>query len=353
MKDWIRKVGRGERLEAGEAEAAFGAVMRGEASEVQIAALLVGLRVRGESPEELAGAVRAMREAMVEVPLPGDGLVDTCGTGGGTLTTFNISTVAGIVAAAAGARVAKHGNRSFTSRCGSADLLEELEVEIELSPDGVTGLFDEVGFTFMFAPGFHPAMRHVASVRRTLGIPTIMNLLGPLTSPARVERQVVGVSDPALAELVAGGLARLGHRRALVVHGEPGMDELSPLGRSHGKRVVEGEVEPFEVRPAEFGWSGLDAAELAGGTPAENAALTRAVLEGRRGGAARAAVVLNAGAALWAAGRAEELAGGVELAREAIDEGRAIGTLERLRSVSRALARRERDREREEAGRER
>ena len=341
MQGWIRQVSAGETLTVEEAEEAFHALVRGEASAVEAGAFLAALRTRGERPEEVAGGVRALRRVMVEVPLAPDGLVDTCGTGGGELTTFNISTVAAIVAAGAGAGVAKHGNRSFTSRCGSADVLEELGVAIELGPESLSELYDEVGFVFMFAPRFHPAMGTLAPVRRELGVQTIMNLLGPLTSPARVERQVVGVSHPELVALLAEALAELGHRRALVVHGEPGMDELSPLGPSRGVKLEDGRIERFEVRPERFGWTDLEPGQLAGGTPEHNARVAREVLEGRREGAAIAAVLLNAGAALWAAGEADELEEGVERARESVRSGAARETLERLSRTSRRLADRE------------
>ncbi|MGH7446012.1 MAG: anthranilate phosphoribosyltransferase, partial [Longimicrobiales bacterium] len=226
----VRAVGEGH-LGAAEAEAAFGVIMQGRATPVQIAALLVALRSRRESPQEVAGGVRALRSAMIPVPASNpDQLVDTCGTGGGAVTTFNISTAAAFVAAGAGVRIAKHGNRSFSSRCGSADILEALDVAIELSPDGMADVLERAGLVFMFAPLLHPAMRHVAPVRRELRMPTIMNVLGPLTNPAGARRQVVGVSDPGLLELIAAALLELGHLRAMVVHGEPGMDELSPIG---------------------------------------------------------------------------------------------------------------------------
>src|SRR5688572_31420127 len=205
--------------------------MTGDATPAQIAALLVGLRVKGETAAEIAGVAQALRAAMVPLEVPdASALVDTCGTGGGAVTTFNISTAAAFVAAGAGVRIAKHGNRSFSSRCGSADILEALGVHIELTPDGMADVLERAGIVFMFAPLLHPAMRHVAPVRRELGMPTIMNLLGPLTNPASARRQVVGVADPALMDLIAGALHQLGHLRALVVHGEPGLDELSPVG---------------------------------------------------------------------------------------------------------------------------
>lgn len=325
-------------LTAAEAEAAFGRIMRGEAGPAETGELLLALRERGETSSEVAGGVRALRSAMVEVALEDDGLVDTCGTGGGTLTTFNISTVAALVAAGGGVPVAKHGNRSFTSRCGSADVLEALGVAVELGPEAVASVFDASGFCFMYAPRFHPAMRHVAPVRRRLGVTTIMNLLGPLTSPARVRRQVVGVSDPDRVELIADALRELGHERALVVHGEPGMDELSPLGRTRGVRLDGGELEPFELRPESLGWDGLDPDGLRGGDPAHNARVAGRVLSGEERGAARAAAVLNAAAAFWAAGRVDSLEDGVEAARASLDGGGAREALERLREASAAAS---------------
>lgn len=332
----------GRDLDAAEAEGAFTEVMEGRASPVQMAALLAALRTKGPTSAELAGGVRALRKAMVEVPSSDpDTLIDTCGTGGGSLTTFNISTAAALVAAGAGVRIAKHGNRSFTSRSGSADVLEALGVVIELEPEAMGRVLEETGIVFMFAPLLHPAMRHVAPVRRELKIPTIMNLLGPLTNPAGARRQVVGVSDPALLSLVAGALAELGHLRALVVHGEPGMDELSPLGESRvaevtGDGLVERTVSPEELGLETHGIDGLQ-----GGSPEENAGVILRVLEGEERGAARAAVVLNAGAAIQVAEQAGSLEEGVARARESIESGAARETLEALRSATRAEGRRE------------
>lgn len=334
MQAWIRKLLEGAVLSAAEAEAAFDALMRGEASGAEAAAFLTALRMRGETPAEVAGGVRALRKAMVVVELPRDGLVDTCGTGGGALTTFNISTAAALVAAAAGVGVAKHGNRSFSSRCGSADVLEALGVTVELPPERLPEVFERAGLVFMFAPRFHPAMRHVGPVRRALGTTTIMNLLGPLTNPARVRRQVVGVADPGQLRLVAEALGELGHARALVVHGEPGLDELSPLGPTRALALDDGEIREMTIRPDAFGWNGLAAAELAGGEPEENAATIVAILEGDLGGAARAAVVLNAAAALWVAGEASDLEEGVDRAKASLDSGAARSTLEALREAT-------------------
>ena len=268
MKETIRRVLSGEMLDAAAAEAAFDRFMSGEATQAEMAALLTALRMRGETPAEVAGGVRALRKAMIPLHLDEDRIVDTCGTGGGTLTTFNISTAAAIVAAAGGVRIAKHGNRSFTSKCGSADVLETLGVPIQLSPEDEKRMFEETGFVFMFAPDHHPAMRHVGPVRAALGVTTIMNLLGPLANPAGVRRQVVGVAHPDLQRLVADTLLELGHERALVVHGEPGMDELSPLGPTRVFQVDAGTLSEFEIVPSDFDWPDCAAGDLAGGEPA-------------------------------------------------------------------------------------
>jgi len=338
LRDLIVRVGRGERLQSDEAEAAFTEIMEGRATPVQVSALLMGLRVRGEAPSEIAGGVRALRRVMVPVPVSeGEGVVDTCGTGGGAVTTFNISTAAAIVAAATGVRIAKHGNRSFSSRCGSADVLEALGVRIELSPEQMGAVLEETGIVFMFAPLLHPAMRHVGPVRRELAMPTIMNVLGPLANPAGAQRHVVGVADPRLMELIARALSELGHDHALVVHGEPGLDEISPLGITTGVEVQHGELRPVRIDPADYGWTGLTADDLAGGDPADNARIIREILAGRTRGAARAAVELNAGAAIYVSGRAASMQEGVERASAAIEEGAALATLERLRLATHAV----------------
>jgi anthranilate phosphoribosyltransferase len=335
LKDLIAQLSGGGDLSGEESRVAFDHVMGGRASQIQMAGLLVGLRTKGEAASEVAGGVRALRAAMVPVEATDpDSLVDTCGTGGGALTTFNISTAAAILAAGMGVRIAKHGNRSFTSKCGSADILEALGVQIELTPDAMGEVLEEAGIVFMFAPLLHPAMRHVAPVRRELGIPTIMNLLGPLTNPAGARRQVVGVTDPALLDLVAHGLRELGHHRALVVYGEPGLDELSPLGTTHVAELDAGTVRRRELAPADFGWTGLDPGDLAGGDPAHNARLVTEVFEGGRRDAARAAVVLNAGAAVYVSGTVDSLEEGVEKAGAALDDGAALDGLDRLRSAT-------------------
>ena len=331
----IARVTEGHDLLAEEAEAAFNLIMSGRATSVETAALLVALRTKGHAPSEVAGGVRALRSEMVPVRTPPEAaLVDTCGTGGGTVTTFNISTAAAIVAAAGGVSVAKHGNRSFTSKSGSADVLEALGVEIELTPEGMAQVLERAGIVFMFAPLLHPAMRHVGPVRRELGIPTIMNLLGPLTNPAGVRRQVVGVADPSLLGLIVRTLQALEHECALVVHGAPGMDEISPLGVTQVAELVEGEIEEYEVDPVGLGLSASTRDEIAGGTPAENAQLIESVLAGKRRGGARNAVLANAAAALYLGGAAEALREGVALAAEILDSGAAQRTLDSLRQES-------------------
>ena len=335
LTEIIARVADGHLLDEAEAEAAFRRVMSGDASPVQMAALLTGLRARGHAASEVAGGVRALRGAMVPVTSRDpEELIDTCGTGGGTVTTFNISTAAALVAAGAGARVAKHGNRSFSSRSGSADVLEALGVNLELSADAMGRVLDEVGIVFMFAPLLHPAMRHVGPVRRELAIPTIMNLLGPLTNPAGVRRQVVGVADPDLLPLIAEALQALGHERALVVHGLPGMDEMSPIGDTLVAELSGGDLRRYRVSPGELGLGSTTAEEIAGGEPEENADLIRQVLEGDERGGARTVTLLNAAAALYVAGMVEGLRAGVEQAAEAVDSGSAARTLASLVEVT-------------------
>lgn len=331
LRPWLRTVAAGVPFDADEAEALFATFMAGEATEAEMAGVLVGLQARGVVPAEVAGGVRALRGAMIPVTVSDpDSLVDTAGTGGGTVTTFNISTAAALVAAGAGVRMAKHGNRSFTSRSGSADVLEALGVTIQLTPARMAEVLEEVGIVFMFAPLLHPAMRHLGPVRRALGVRTIMNLLGPLANPAGARRQVVGVSDPELLPLVVGGLEALEHLHALVVHGEPGMDELSPAGSTRLFELRGGEVREWEVTPESLGLQSGPLEELAGGEPEDNAAIIRGVLSGEIRGAARTAVLLNAGAAIYVSGTAADLTEGVRRAEAALDDGGARSVLGRL-----------------------
>ena len=329
----VRRLAAGESLSSDEARAVFDLVMSGEATPVQISALLVALRVKGETAAEVAGVVQALRAAMVRLSADRpDELVDTCGTGGGAVTTFNISTAAALVAAGAGLRIAKHGNRSFTSLCGSADVLEALDVKIDVPVTVMERALRDAGIVFMFAPLMHPAMRHVGPVRRELGIPTVMNIVGPLANPAMAGRQIVGVADEKRVPLLASALKQLGSRHALVVHGA-GMDEISPLAPTRVVEIRNGESSEWTVEPGKFGYKGLKPAELAGGAPPENARTILDVLEGRSTPAARAATVLNAGAALYVGARATSFADGVAMAEEAIQKGAGMGALERLRSA--------------------
>src|SRR6059058_3241676 len=300
----IHKLAFHEPLTAEDAESAFNVVMKGEATAVQVAALLASLRATGETPEVVAGVVRALRSAMVSLDADDpEQLVDTCGTGGGAVTTFNISTAAAIVAAGAGVRIAKHGNRSFSSRCGSADVLEALGVPIEVPVPVMEKALREAGIVFMFAPLMHPAMRHVGPVRRELGIPTVMNIVGPLANPARAGRQVVGVADLERAPVLAGALASLGSVHALVVHGEPGLDEVSPIGPTHVIEVRNGTTNRWTIHPEDHGFKKLSRDDLAGSGPGENARIIEKVLAGGGPKGARAAIILNAGAAVYVSGR--------------------------------------------------
>ena len=330
----IRKLAAGESLSNDETRGAFELVMGGEASPVQVSALLIGLRVKGETTTEVAGVVQAMRAAMVRLSADrADELVDTCGTGGG-LQTFNISTAAALLAAGAGLRIAKHGNRSFTSQCGSADVLEALGVKIDVPVETMERALRDAGIVFMFAPLMHPAMRHVGPVRRELAIPTVMNIVGPLANPAMAGRQVVGVADERRVPLLAGALKELGTRHALVVHGT-GMDEISPLAATRVIEIRDGKTSEWTVDPKRHGYKNLDAKDLAGGSPADNARVVLAVLggggEAKENRAARGAVVLNAGAALYVGGRAKNFDEGIALAEEALDAGSGVKALERLR----------------------
>jgi anthranilate phosphoribosyltransferase len=317
----------------------FGIVMSGEATQAQIGALLMGLRAKGETADELAGATRALRDAMVRVDVAHDHLVDTCGTGGGTVSTFNISTVAAFVAAGAGAVVPKHGNRSYTSRCGSADVLEALGLRIMLDAPTATRVLQDARVVFLFAPNFHPAMKHVGAVRRELGTSTLMNLVGPLANPAGVRRQVVGVADPDRAGIVADALARLGAEHALVVHGRIGMDEISPQGITDVWEVKDGAVRRWEIDPERFRLGIKDVTELQGGDPAANAERMERILgNGSADPPGLAAVLLNAGAAIYVAGIAGSLAEGIGRAREVVASGAARAALDRLRKATASIS---------------
>lgn len=328
----LRALAAGEVLGETLTAEAFTQLMRGEATPSQAAGLLMGLRVRGETAEEIAGATKALRDAMVKVAVPDtDRLIDTCGTGGGAFSTFNVSTAAAFVAVAAGAKVAKHGNRSYTSQCGSADVLEALGIPIFLEADGASRMLAACGFAFLFAPLYHPAMKFVAPVRKELGTPTIMNIVGPLANPAGVKRQLLGVADRSRAPMLAEALARLGVEHALVVHGLVGMDEVAPVGPTEVWEVTAGEVQTFRLEPSDLGVGETTKEALAGGSPKDNALRIRRLFEQpQEDSAARAAVVLNGGAAAYVAGLVPDLRAGVELAAAALDEGGAAAVLERV-----------------------
>ena len=336
VSEAIDRLASGADLAAKESAAVLREVMDGRASEVQTAAFLIALRTKGETVEELTGLARTMRELAAAVPVSRDDLLDTAGTGGGR-PTFNVSTTAAFVAAGAGCAVAKHGNRSATSRSGSADVLEALGARIDLAPGAVAECIESVGFGFMFAPQHHPAMKHVVPVRRELAVRTIFNFLGPLTNPAGATRQLIGVADPAFLETIASALRELGGRSALVVSSEDGLDEISVSGPTRVFELREGAVAARTLTPEELGIEPAPADAISAGTPEQNAAVTRDVLGGKQG-AERSLVLANAGAAVYVAGRSESIADGVAAAERAIDSGAAAEALERYLERTRQLA---------------
>jgi anthranilate phosphoribosyltransferase len=334
LQSAISRLAHHQPLSAEEATDAFGVIMRGEASAIQIAAMLAALRVKGETAEIVAGVVRALRDVMVRLPATNpEELVDTCGTGGGAVTTFNISTAAALLAAGAGVRVAKHGNRSFTSRCGSADVLEALGVPIDASIETMTASLENAGIVFMYAPMMHPAMKHVGPIRRELGIPTVMNIVGPLANPAGAARQVVGVADAYRVPILAGALAELGSIHTMVVHGEPGLDEISPIGITKVVEIRDGSIDEWTLDPSTYGLLCSDASELAGGDPQDNARIVTEILNGGGTRAAKSAVILNAAAAIYLSGRVSTYGEGVESAKAALDSGKGVAALGRLRDA--------------------
>jgi anthranilate phosphoribosyltransferase len=334
LRHALDQLAHGRSLSAVVAGAAFDVLMRGDATPVETAALLMALRVKGETPEEVAGAAAALRRAMVRVQLDGERVVDTCGTGGGRVGTLNLSTAAAFVVAGAGVSVAKHGNRSFTSRSGSACVLEALGIDIALPPSRAPEVFQAAGLVFLFAPTYHPAIRHVGPVRRELGMPTIMNLLGPLANPAGVSRQVIGVADAHRAPVLAEALLRLAADHALVLHADVGMDEISPSGATDVWEVRDGAVRRWRVQPEQYGLACDQLEQLAGGEPEENARRIEELLVGDGTSAVRCAVLLNAAAALYVAGAAETFGRAVELAEAALRGGAAHAALERLRRAA-------------------
>ena len=337
IKEALAKLLDGRDLTRDESREVMDAIMSGQATPGQIGGFLVALRVKGETADEIAGAAEAMRAHVVPVHPKRHDLVDTAGTGGDGGKTFNISTAAALVAAAAGAGVAKHGNRSVSSLSGSADVLEELGFDLALTPDRIAASIDDLGFGFMFAPTHHPAMKHAGPVRTELATRTVFNVLGPLTNPAGARAQVVGVYSPALVPVIADVLARLGAARAFVVHGAGGIDELSPAGPNLVCEVVEGDVRSREIDPEELGVPRCDPLELRGGTAKENALHIREVFEGANGGR-RSAILLNAASAIAAGGHAADLREGLAASREALDSGAAGERLEQLNAFSQERA---------------
>jgi len=335
LREMLLRVAGGDQLDSASMAAAVSTIMDGGASDVQIAAFLTALKVRGESEEEIAGAALAMRERAL--PFPGahlQGALDTCGTGGDGAGTVNVSTLAALTAAGAGANVAKHGNRSVSSRCGSADLLEELGVKIDVTPGTAAKCLDDAGFAFLFAPLYHPAMKAVAPVRQELGYRTLFNLIGPLCNPAGVRRQLLGVFSRELVPVMAGVLSRLGVDRAMVVSSRDGLDEISICAPTTVAEVYgDGRVEVVDLEPGKFGFPERASGAIGGGTPEENASITLEMLKGAHG-PVRDAVVFNAAAALEVAGIASDLSEGLALAARSIDTGSALGVLEKVVQIT-------------------
>ncbi len=326
-------------LQAEEAEAVMNQIMRGEATEAQIGAYLMALRMKGETQDEIVGSARAMRANSTKVPVKIDGaqLLDTCGTGGDKSGTFNISTTVAFVAAGAGMKVAKHGNRAASSKCGSADVLGELGVNLDLTPEQVGQCVEEVGIGFLYAVKLHPAMKYAIGPRRQMGVRTIFNILGPLTNPAGAQRQLMGVFVGDLTDMLAHVLGELGSKSAMVVSGYGGMDELTTTGPNRVSHYLDGRVETHELNPADLGFEGAHISQLMGDDAPANAAILRGILDGTVDGPKRDVVVLNAGAALLAAGKAGDLAQGIALAREVIDSRAALKKVDALIEFSRSV----------------
>ncbi len=336
IQEAIARTIEGRNLTALEAETTMEIIMSGEATDTQIAGLLVALRTKGETVDEIAGFARAMQKKSIYVVTEKKTLIDVCGTGGDARGTFNISTTVAFVAAGAGLAVAKHGNRSVSSRCGSADVLEALGVHLDLNADEVGRCIDEIGIGFLYAPNLHPAMKHAVGPRREMGIRTVFNVLGPLTNPARAQVQLLGVYDPSLTERMAEVLRSLDCRSAFVVHGGGGLDELSTLGSNRVSRLADGRVESYDLDPTSLGLATAQLSDLEGGDATENAQILRDVLSGQTG-PKRDIVLLNAAAILVAAERVEDLQEGLLLAAEIIDSSAAIERLDALISITRRL----------------
>jgi len=336
IKEAIRKVVEFKNLTENQAFDVASEIMNGRATDAQISAFLVSLRLKGETIDEITGFVRAMRQKAVKVFCRTDYLVDACGTGGDKSGTFNVSTLSSFVAAGAGCRVAKHGNRSISSNCGSADLLSQLGVNIELSSQKVSFCIDEVGIGFLYAPLFHRAMKYAIGPRREIGIITIFNILGPLTNPAGVKRQLLGVFDKRFSEPMANVLKRLGSEHVLIVHGEDGLDEITIAGETKVTELINGKIKNYTIRPEDFGLKKASLEDIKGGTPEVNARIAIDILEGEKG-PRRDFVLMNAGALIYVSGKAKSIREGIELAKESIDSGEAKGKLETLKKLSNAI----------------
>jgi len=334
IQEALARLRDGHDLDRAQAREVMNEIMAGETTQAQIGGFLVALRIKGETPDEIAGFAEAIREQALVVRPTRDDLVDVVGTGGDGQQTLNISTAAALLAAAAGAGVAKHGNRAVSSASGSADVLEALGFDLELPPEQISRSIDELGFGFMFAPAHHPGFRHAAPVRRELATRTVFNVLGPLTNPAGARAQIVGVYDPGLVSTIAEALVRLDARRAFVVHGAFGVDELSPAGPNLVCEVVDGAVREREIDPLDLGIARCAPQDLRGGTPAENATTIRAIFSGEERGARRDAILLTAAGAIAAGGHADDLRDGLELARETLDSGAAAERLDALVAFS-------------------
>lgn len=333
IKEAISKVVEGYYLTQAEAATAMNEIMNGESTPSQIASFITALRMRGETVDEITGCAKVMREKVTRIRTNADLLVDTCGTGGDSSHTFNISTISAIVAAGAGLSIAKHGNRAVSSQSGSADVLKALGVNIEADADKVAKCIDEIGIGFLFAPLLHPAMKHAIGPRREIGIRTIFNILGPLTNPAGAKAQVLGVYNFKLTELVANVLKNLGSEHVFVVHGSDGLDEITITGKTYVTELKNNQLQSYIIEPEDFGISRADKTSLIGGSAEENAQIALKILEGEKG-PRRDIVLLNASAAIVAGGKASDIKEGIELAEESIDSGKAMQKLELLRKLS-------------------
>ena len=338
IKEAIQQLVNRESLSRSDAAAVMQEIMDGEATPSQISAFITALSMKGETVDEITGLAEIMRSKSVKVSAAADPLLDTCGTGGDKMKTFNISTCAAFIAAGGGIAVAKHGNRAATSACGSADVLESLGVNINLPPEAVAESIETIGIGFLFAPGHHPAMKHAAVPRKEIGIRTVFNILGPLTNPADAKYQVIGVFSPYFPETMAGVLRNLGAERAMVVHGLDGLDEISTIGSTKVSELADGKITTYLIDPASFGFEKTSISDISGGaTPAESGELFLKVLKGEKG-PRRDIALLNAGAAFYVTGKAEDLRTGIELSAHSIDSGAALDAFEKYRSFTRRFA---------------